>query len=130
MSDAEAAPPAAKSPTKAAKSAKKKKNKKGPTTHPKYNKMIAETIVALKERGGSSRQAILKYIMLNYDVGKDEKLVNNHLKMSLRAGIKNGKLNQSKGTGASGELHFFILLYLVSFLLNLFIIMTRCTILL
>ena len=102
MSDAEAAPPAAKPPAKT-KSPKKKKNKKGPQNHPKYSKMIAETLVALKERGGSSRQAILKYIMLNYDVGKDEKTVNNHLKMSLRAGIKNGKLNQSKGTGASGE---------------------------
>ena len=114
MSDTEAAPPAAKSPAKT-KSSKKKKNKKGPTSHPKYNKMIAETIAALKERGGSSRQAILKYILLNYDVGKDEKTVNNHLKMSLRAGIKNGKLYQSKGTGASGEFFFLSKYDFISF---------------
>jgi hypothetical protein len=30
-----------------------------------------KAIAALKERGGSSRQAILKYIMANFNVGKD-----------------------------------------------------------
>ena len=107
MSDAEVtapAPPAA-SP---AKKAKKKKNKKGPQNHPKYSKMIGEALAALKDRGGSSRQAILKYIVANYNVDKDEKVVNQHLKMSLRAGIKNGMLKQSKGTGASGRTFFFI----------------------
>jgi hypothetical protein len=34
--------------------------------------MVGKAIVALKERGGSSRQAILKYIMANFNVGKDE----------------------------------------------------------
>jgi hypothetical protein len=58
---------------------------------------------ALKERGGSSRQAILKYIMANFNVGKDAKSVNAHLKLSLRAGVKNKSLKQSKGTGASGS---------------------------
>jgi hypothetical protein len=33
----------------------------------------------LKERGGSSRQAILKYIMANFNVGKDAKTVNVHI---------------------------------------------------
>jgi hypothetical protein len=33
----------------------------------------------------------------------DEKTANNHLKMSLRAGVKNGTLTQSKGQGASGS---------------------------
>ena len=56
-----------------------------------------------QERGGSSRQAILKYICKHYNVGKDEKVVNQHLKMALRAGVKNGNLKQSKGTGASGS---------------------------
>ncbi|WAQ98174.1 H1D-like protein [Mya arenaria] len=71
--------------------------------HPKYNEMIAAAIVALKERHGSSRQAILKYILANYTVQIDERKVNNHLKMSLRAGVKNGKLQQSKGSGACGS---------------------------
>ncbi|KAK2148667.1 hypothetical protein LSH36_487g00044 [Paralvinella palmiformis] len=65
--------------------------------------MIKAALTALKERGGSSRQAILKYIAKNYNVGHDEKVINQHLKMSLRAGVKNGSLKQSKGSGASGS---------------------------
>ena len=36
---------------------------KKPAAHPKYSEMFGKAIAALKERGGSSRQAILKYIM-------------------------------------------------------------------
>ena len=57
----------------------------------------------VQERGGSSRQAILKYIIKHYNVGHDERIVNAHLKLALRAGVKNGSLKQSKGTGASGS---------------------------
>ena len=103
MSDVEDPAPAA-APPAAAKKAKKKKSKKGPQNHPKYSIMIKETLIALKERGGSSRQAILKYILANYNVDKDEKVSNQHLKMSLRAGIKNGMLTQTKGAGAAGTL--------------------------
>jgi len=59
--------------------------------------------VMWQERGGSSRLAILKYIMKKYQLGQDEKLVNAHLKLALRSGIKNGLLKQSKGTGAAGS---------------------------
>ena len=76
---------------------------KKPAAHPKYSEMVGKAIAALKERGGSSRQAILKYIMANFNVGKDAKTVNVHLKLSLRAGVKNKSLKQSKGTGASGH---------------------------
>lgn len=71
--------------------------------HPKYSEMIKQALAALKERGGSSRQAVLKYIMANFKVGRDEASVNSHLKMALRAGVKNSSLKQSKGTGASGS---------------------------
>ena len=76
---------------------------KKPAAHPKYSEMVGKAIAALKERGGSSRQAILKYIMANFNVGKDAKTVNVHLKLSLRAGVKNKRLKQSKGTDASGS---------------------------
>ena len=96
MSDANAGKT---TPKKKAAAAKAKK----PANHPKYSAMIKAALTALKERGGSSRQAILKYIAKNYNVGHDEKVINQHLKMSLRAGVKNGSLKQSKGTGASGS---------------------------
>jgi hypothetical protein len=88
-------------PKKAA--AAKPKIAKKPAEHPKYTEMIAAAVGSLKERGGSSRQAILKYIVKHYNVGKDERVVNQHLKMALRAGVKKGALKQSKGSGASGS---------------------------
>jgi hypothetical protein len=42
-------------------------------------------------------------LLANFNVGKDAKTVNVHLKLSLRAGVKNKSLKQSKGTGASGS---------------------------
>jgi len=89
MTDAAASPKKAKAP-----------KAKKPANHPKYSEMIKAAITALKERGGSSRQAILKYISANYKVGDNAA---SHLKLALRAGVKNASLAQSKGTGASGS---------------------------
>ena len=76
---------------------------KKPATHPKYNEMIQSALGSLKDRKGSSRQAVLKYINANYKVGDNATSVNAHLKMALKAGVKNGSIKQSKGTGASGS---------------------------
>ena len=95
----DAAPAAAPAKTPKKKVVKPKK----PAAHPKYSEMIKQAVSALKERGGSSRQVVLKYIVKNFNVGKDEKVVNSHLKMALRAGVKNGSLKQAKGTGAAGS---------------------------
>lgn len=105
MSDAEeVTTPVAEAPATAPAAAKKKKASKSkskkPASHPKFREMVIEAITALKERNGSSRQAILNYITKHYDVDKS---VNNHLKMTLRAGVKNATLKQIKGTGASGS---------------------------
>ena len=79
---------------------KKATKPKVPAAHPKYTEMIAAAVGSLKERGGSSRQAILKYIVAKYNVGKNETIINTHLKMALRTGVKNGSLKQAKGTDA------------------------------
>lgn len=94
MADAAAAAPAA-APKKAKKGAAKKPG------HPKYSAMIATAITALKERGGSSRQAILKYIIANNKV--DEKAAATQLKLALKRGVAAGALKQVKGAGASGS---------------------------
>ena len=83
-----------------AKKAEKAKAKAKPADHPKYSEMIAAAIVALKERSGSSRQAILKYISANYKVGDH---AGTHLKLALKRGVTGGALKQVKGTGASGS---------------------------
>ena len=41
--------------------------------------------------------------MKKYQLGQDEKLVNAHLKLALRSGVRNGLLKQSKGIGAVGS---------------------------
>ena len=94
MSDAPAKP-AAKPAAKAKKSAPKKV-----ADHPKYGDMIAAAIASLKERSGSSRQAILKYIQANYKVGDGAPT---HLKLALKRGVAGSVLKQVKGTGASGS---------------------------
>ena len=61
--------PAAKGKTtkeKKAKGTMKKKKIKAPMNHPPYRQMITEAIFGLKERSGSSQQAISKFIEEKY----------------------------------------------------------------
>jgi hypothetical protein len=71
-----------------------------PAEHPKYIDMIVAAITSLKERNGSSRQAILKYIKGNYKVGEGADV---HVKLALKRGVTSGALTQTKGSGASGS---------------------------
>lgn len=73
---------------------------KKPSEHPTYAVMIKAAIGTLKERSGSSRQAILKYIQANYKVGDHAA---NHLKQALKRLVAGGELKQVKGAGASGS---------------------------
>ncbi|XP_063589072.1 histone H1-delta-like [Penaeus indicus] len=76
------------------------KKKAAKPSHPKYSDMIAAAIKALKERNGSSRQAIQKYIAANYKVGDSSEV---QVKLALKRGVASGALKQTKGTGASGS---------------------------
>ena len=82
------------------KTTKPKVPKKEPT-HPKYSEMVAAAITELKERTGSSRQAILKYIVATYNL--DVKIASIHVKGALIRGVEKGTLKQVKGTGANGS---------------------------
>merc|ERR1712024_275437 len=83
--------------TDAKPAAKKAAKPKAPAAHPKYSVMIAAAIAALKDRTGSSRQAILKYVCANYKV--DAAKAGQHLRMALKAGIKKGTLKMAKESG-------------------------------
>lgn len=82
------------------KAAKKTAASKKPADHPKYIEMIVAAINALKERKGSSRQAIQKYITATYKVSDG---AGQHIKMALKRGVESKELTQTKGTGASGS---------------------------
>ena len=81
----------------AAAKTKKAVKPKAPAAHPKYSVMIAAAITALKDRTGSSRQAILKYVCANYKV--DPAKAGTHLRLALKAGIKKGSLKMAKESG-------------------------------
>ena len=75
----------------------RKDTSKAPVAHPSYAVMIAEAIAALKDRAGSSRQAILKYVCENYKV--DPAKAGQYLRVALKAGIKKGSLKMAKESG-------------------------------
>merc|ERR1712080_150470 len=78
--------------------AKKAKKTKAPAAHPKYSVMIPAAIAGLKDRSGSSRQAILKWIKANYR-GVDHPQAGQHLNMALKAGVKKGTLKMARASG-------------------------------
>jgi len=85
----------------AAASPKKAKAKavKKPAEHPKYHDMVVAAIVALKERGGSSRAAILKHVKANNKVGDNAKIFVNQ---ALKKGIVSKKLKFAAKEGRKG----------------------------
>ena len=76
---------------------KVKKAPKAPAAHPKYSVMIAAAITALKDRTGSSRQAILKYICANYKVDAAKAAV--QVRMALKRGVAKGALKMARASG-------------------------------
>lgn len=86
---------------KAPKKAKAEKKAKAPATHPPVNDMVVAALKTLKERHGTSLQAVKKYIGANYQC--DVTKLSTFIKKSLKNGVANGKLVQTKGTGASGS---------------------------
>lgn len=99
MVESEATATPAATPKKA-KSAKPKKPKTAPT-HPKVADMVNAAISTLKERGGSSLQAIKKYIASHYKVDVDK--LAPFIKKYLKNAVASGTLVQTKGKGASGS---------------------------
>lgn len=91
-----ATPAAAASPAKA-----KAKAKAKPAARPSAAKMVLAAITNLKERNGSSLQAIKKYIGVNFkcDVAK----LSVFIRKALVNGVEKGTFTQCKGTGASGS---------------------------
>lgn len=102
MSDETAAvtaTPAAATPKKKAKTAAKKP--KTAPTHPKVSEMVNDAITSLKERGGSSLQAIKKHIGSHHKVDLDR--LTPFIKKYLKTAVASGTLIQTKGKGASGS---------------------------
>merc|ERR1712088_567245 len=74
-----------------------KKAPKKAAAHPPFNKMIAAAIAGLKERGGSSRQSILKYVVANNKVDAKTAAVN--VRLGLKRGLAKGTLKKARASG-------------------------------
>ena len=68
--------------------------------HPTYAVMISSAISTLKDRTGSSRQAITKFVCANYKVDADKAAP--HLLRALKKGVQDGvfKMARQSGKGA------------------------------
>jgi len=89
---------ASKTPTKSPKSPS------GPP-HPKYSEMVKEAITELKDRKGSSKRAIQKYIQEKYSIEENPR-TNQHMNRTLRAMLDNNEIHHHSGqkaTGANGS---------------------------
>ena len=84
---------------KSASAASKKPRVKA--NHPPTAEMVNAAIKSLKERGGSSLQAIKKYLTSNYKI--DAEKLAPFIKKYLKGAVTNGQLIQTKGKGASGS---------------------------
>merc|ERR1712086_68903 len=84
-------------PKKIIMSAPAPKVKKAPAAHPKYSVMIATAITTLKDRTGSSRQAILKSIVANNKVDAAKAAV--QVRLALKRGVAKGALKMARASG-------------------------------
>lgn len=97
-----AAPVTASSPaTKKPKSASAASKKPRVKAHPPTAEMVNSAITSLKERSGSSLQAIKKYLTSTYKIDADK--LAPFIKKYLRSAVADGDLIQTKGKGASGS---------------------------
>ena len=65
--------------------------------HPTYAEMISAAILSLKDRTGSSRQAIAKYVCANYQVDADKAAF--HLRRALKKGLEDGVFKTARQSG-------------------------------
>ncbi len=79
----------------------KSATKKTAASHPPTSTMVNNALKNLKERGGSSLQAIKKYISSTYKV--DAEKIAPFIKKYLKSAVDNGTLIRTKGQGASGS---------------------------
>merc|ERR1711887_470317 len=81
---------------KAKKSAGAKKGPKGEAKKLTYLEMVTEAIKALKDRSGSSRQVITRYILETHKVDAAKVI---HIRKALAHGMEKGILKQARTSG-------------------------------
>jgi len=83
--------------------AKSATKKTSPPEHPPYKEMVKEAILALKERNGSSRPALKKYIKANYK-GVDNDRFDGLFNAAVKKGADNNEFSFPKGPSGTVKL--------------------------
>ncbi|KAK5977148.1 Histone H1-delta [Trichostrongylus colubriformis] len=74
-----------------------------PRMHPPYTEMVQKAIAELKDKSGSSKAAIMRYLVQNYQLGDNVTKINTNIRLALKKGVEKGELKQVSGTGATGS---------------------------
>ena len=69
------------------------------SSYSSYSEMVSSAITSLKERRGSTRKAILKYMIATYDL--TEEVAKVYIKKALKRSVENGTLKQVKDKGGN-----------------------------
>ncbi|RKU45637.1 hypothetical protein DL546_001571 [Coniochaeta pulveracea] len=86
--------------------APKTKSSKSSSNHASYQDMIADAIITLKDRNGSSRQALKKYVRANNNISPDmpTAMFDSLFNRALKAGVEKGVFEQPKGASGGTKL--------------------------
>ncbi|EDN03405.1 predicted protein [Histoplasma mississippiense (nom. inval.)] len=78
--------------------AKKASASKAASSHASYRDMIKDAIINLKERNGSSRQALKKYVQANNNINiTSQSAFDTQFNRAVKTGVEKGDFTQPKG---------------------------------
>lgn len=77
---------------------------KSTSTHASYQAMITDAIIARKDRYGSSRQALKKYVRANNNIIVSDKMFDSLFNKALKTGVEKGIFEQPKGASGGTKL--------------------------
>ncbi|KAI0536226.1 linker histone H1 and H5 family-domain-containing protein [Xylaria digitata] len=77
---------------------------KAKSTHASYQDMITDAILALKDRTGSSRQSLKKYVKANNTITATDNMFDSLFNKALKAGVDKGVFEQPKGPSGTTKL--------------------------
>jgi len=79
-------------------------SKKSTTAGHSYQDMIKDAIINLKERNGSSRVALKKYVKANNSINATDKMFDSLFNKALKSGVEKGEFSQPKGSSGGTKL--------------------------
>ncbi|KAI1260317.1 hypothetical protein F5Y18DRAFT_260656 [Xylariaceae sp. FL1019] len=74
------------------------------STHASYQDMITDAIIALKDRQGSSRQSLKKYVKANNTINAGDSMFDAQFNKALKSGVTKGIFEQPKGPSGGTKL--------------------------